>query len=82
MLSGEWSRSFQSIMPPLDSNPSRAAESDVVVLGKRELECPVSITNRVREDISGQTLISSDSEVRRWDPSLENCKTGRKMAEK
>lgn len=70
-------------MPPLDSNPSRAAESDVVVLGKRELECPVFITNRVREDISGQTLISSDSEARMWgDPSLENCKTGRKMAEK
>lgn len=49
VLPGASSRSFQSSMPPLDSYPSRDAESDVVVLGKRELECPVFITNTVRE---------------------------------
>lgn len=57
VLSGESSRSFQSSIPPLDSYPSWAAESDVVVLGQRELECPVFITNTVRENITGDTHI-------------------------
>lgn len=49
MLPGALSGSFQSSMLPLDSYPSRDVESDVVVLGKRELACPVFITNTVRE---------------------------------
>lgn len=57
VLSGEWSRSFQSSIPALDSYPSWAAVSDVVVLGKRELECPVFITNTVRENIAGHPHI-------------------------
>lgn len=59
VLSGEWSRSFQSGIPALDSYPSWAAASDVVVLGKRELECPVFITNTVREHIAGDPRIPS-----------------------
>lgn len=77
MLPGEWSRSFQSSIPPLDSYPSRAVESDEVVLGKRELECPVFITNTVRERHHPRHPHPLSSEARRLD-SHTGCKTGRR----
>lgn len=76
MLSGESSKSFQSSIPPLDSYPSRAAESDVVVLGKRELECPVFITNTVRDNITRDARMCP--EARRWD-AQGGCETERKL---
>lgn len=70
VLPGEWSRSFQSSIPPLDSYPSRAVESDVVVLGKRGLECPVFITNTVRESITRDTPIPLAQRPGDWTPKL------------
>lgn len=71
VLSGECSRSFQSSFPALDSYPSWAAASDVVVLGKRELECPVFIINTVRESISGDPHIPSAQRPRAGHPSRQ-----------
>ena len=43
---------------------------DVVVLGRRELECPVFITNTVRENITGDTRFPFAQRPGGWTPTL------------